>query len=420
MACIAVITGHGRDFFRIFREKVIDMTKKICPEANGRTQGDVLGYSYPRYHDTKKSSYVDFRAYDPARGEMRRKKYYVGNIKSKKERNRHANELIVKLARDLAAGWNPWANVTNFRGYTELNDVLDRYMESISRSSRLKTIQTYSSKVNIFKEFLSQCPVAIKYAYQYDRQLVTEFLDYIVIDRDASPRTRNNYKGWCGALGQFMADRKYISENPAASMANVRTPEKKRQALPAAMLRKLTLHLQKTNRHFLLAVMMEYYTFIRPTELTNLRLRDFNLREQSVTVDASFSKNKRTQTVGINATIIKLMLDLRVFEHPGDWYLFSRDFLPGVKKLRADAFNKYWATVRKALRWGNEYQFYSLKDSGIRDLANAEGIVTARDQARHTDISTTNRYLGRENGVREETKHFSGEITLDRDDRIPL
>jgi len=39
------------------------------------------------------------------------------------------------------------------------------------------------------------------------------------------------------------------------------------------------------------------------------------------------------------------------------------------------------------------------------------GIVIARDQARHTDISTTNKYLqGRDLPVHDETKHFKGEL----------
>ena len=56
------------------------------------------------------------------------------------------------------------------------------------------------------------------------------------------------------------------------------------------------------------------------------------------------------------------------------------------------------------------YQFYSLKDSGIRDLANAEGIVVARDQARHTDVSVTNKYLKNTRYAHDETKHFKGEL----------
>ena len=72
-------------------------------------------------------------------------------------------------------------------------------------------------------------------------------------------------------------------------------------------------------------------------------------------------------------------------------------------------FRRQWVKVRKALRWSSDFQFYSLKDTGIRDLANSEGIVIARDQARHTDISTTNKYLkGRDMPIHNETKNFKG------------
>ena len=74
-------------------------------------------------------------------------------------------------------------------------------------------------------------------------------------------------------------------------------------------------------------------------------------------------------------------------------------------------YREYFNKVRAKLKFPDTYQFYSLKDSGIRDLANAEGIVIARDQARHTDISTTNKYLkGTSMTVHEETKRFKGKL----------
>lgn len=70
--------------------------------------------------------------------------------------------------------------------------------------------------------------------------------------------------------------------------------------------------------------------------------------------------------------------------------------------------------MRTALGWADCYQFYSLKDTGIRDLANSEGVVVARDQARHSDISTTNKYI-QKHGVQESTLHFDGGLSLGKD-----
>lgn len=104
------------------------------------------------------------------------------------------------------------------------------------------------------------------------------------------------------------------------------------------------------------------------------------------------------------------MLDLEVFKQPDSYYLFGSDFKPSKERIGSDQFNKRWKVMRKALKWNDCYQFYSLKDSGIRDLANAQGVVVARDQARHSDITTTNKYI-QKHGVQQVTLGFEGNLT---------
>ena len=157
--------------------------------------------------------------------------------------------------------------------------------------------------------------------------------------------------------------------------------------------------------------MFEYYTFIRPTELSNVKIGDISIKEQSVYIPAEISKNKRDGKVALNDIIIKEMLKLEIFKHPSNYYLFGKKMTPSTQKASSEVFRREWIKMRKELQWPESLQFYSLKDSGIRDLANSEGIVIARDQARHTDISTTNKYLtGRDLPVHDETKHFEGAL----------
>ena len=93
------------------------------------------------------------------------------------------------------------------------------------------------------------------------------------------------------------------------------------------------------------------------------------------------------------------------------YHLFSKGFKPGYKKITTRVIRDRFYKLRSVLKLPDTYLFYSFKDSGIRDLANSAGIVVARDQARHTDISTTNKYLkGSSLTVHEETKHFVGEL----------
>lgn len=182
--------------------------------------------------------------------------------------------------------------------------------------------------------------------------------------------------------------------------------------LSADMLKKMSVYLAENDKLFLLACMMQYYTLIRPTELSYLKVGDISLRNQTVFVSKDFSKNHKDAEVGLNRAIIKLMIDLNIFNYPSDFYLFGRSLKPNKERGNADQFNKRWQKMRKVLKWDNCYQFYSLKDSGIRDLANAQGVVVARDQARHSDISTTNKYI-QKHGVQKSTLDFDGNIVYD-------
>lgn len=373
---------------------------------------EVLKFTYPKLH-TGGKWYVDFYAYDPAEGKMRRKKYHLDNIEKIKERRKRANELIESLTKLLREGWSPWIDADSNRSYTLLEEALNKYEAFVERMPKYKTRKSYTSRLNILRKYNAQRLLPIRYVYQFDTAFVSDFLDYIYLDREVNPRTRNNYRQWCQSLAAFFIEKQYMKSNPVEVIKDIAEIGKKRQPLSAAMLKQLEAHLRESHPYFYLACMMEYYTFIRPEELSHITLGDISIKEQSVFVSAAVSKNKRDGKVGLNDKIIKFMIALGVFQFPNDYYLFGPKVTrPSATRGDSEMFRRKWNTlVRKGLGWSDCYQFYSLKDSGLRDLANSEGIVIARDQARHTDVSTTNKYLqGRDAPVHEETKHFKGNL----------
>lgn len=392
------------------------MSKKMYTYENSSHRGvyDLIPYSLPQFHQTKKYAYVDFYCYDPVSDSMRRKKYYLNRLKTAKERKARATELISVLTYRLRSGWNVWVKTTTLRENTPFAECLEQYKSYCQRSAekgtmKEKTAYGYLSYLCIFTDWVEKNGIPLKYSYQVDRLLITDFLDYILIDRESTARTRNNYLIWFSAFCTWMVGKGYLRENPCSKIQKLREEPKKRNALSTDEIKQLQGYLDRTNKHYLLACLMEYYTFIRPIELAQIKLEHINLKEQKVFVPGAISKNKRDGMVGLNDTIIKLMIELRVFDRPGCCYLFGKDFRPSEQQAQSRIFRDYFVKVREALRWDMSKQFYSLKDSGIRDLANAEGIVVARDQARHTDISTTNKYLkGDSLTVHEETKHFKG------------
>ena len=384
---------------------------------SGVSSYSLVPYSQPRLH-TGKSWYVDFFCFDPVAGEMRRKKYCLNNIKKLSDRRQRAAELITTISARLREGWNVWADLQgdSNRMYTLYSEVCRYYLLSIDKLQRAgvmkpSTLTRYQSYLKKWNEWLSGVSVQkVMYVYQLRDGLIRDFLDYLFLDLDSSACTRNNYLTWLGTFCEWLVEKRYMEKNPCTTIKKLKEDAKKRESLSPTMLRRLRTELNETDRYFLLACMMEYYTFIRPNELTHLKVQDISIKNQLIRVHASFTKNGKEAVVGLNKVLLKLMIDLKVLEAPGDFYLFgTRNFRPGNTRLSASAFRNRWAKLRKKMGWDDCYQFYSLKDTGLRDLANAVGVVVARDQARHADISTTNKYLkGDSLTVHEETKDFVG------------
>lgn len=381
----------------------------------GASISDIITYTLPKLH-TGKNWYVDFKAYDPLEQTMKRKKYMLDGIGKISERKKRAAEIIANLTNRLRTGWNPWADTSNSRQYTPYKDVTKlyyKYLEKLCSTKAIKenTFLDYKKRIKILSEYNEKRLQPIIYIYQFDQTYVSDFLDYILIDRDSSARTRNNYRIWLSSFCSWLTEKQYIDRNPVEKIKSLTADEKKRDALSTKDLKKLRKYLKENNPYFLLLCQFEYYTFIRPDELTNIKLKDILLKEQKVFVKASISKNRKDGMVGLNDELIKSMIDLNIFSYHSDCYLFGPKFMPSEKKASTKIYRSYFNKVRAKLKFPETYQFYSLKDSGIRDLANAEGIIIARDQARHADVSTTNKYLKGEGlPVHEETKHFEGNL----------
>lgn len=387
--------------------------KKMYSLDFNEVKNPVVEFTPPVYHSGKQC-YVDFSIVDPSTGRMRRKKYMLDKYKGKRAKQLMAAQIISNIYQKVLRGWNPWTDIPNSRGDVLFSDVVKRYRTYINSLVRKgvmkeKTRYDYLSRLRILSEYIEDRTSGNLRVYQFNLTCMTDFLDYILLDRDSSSRTRNNYRTWLSALCSWMVSRQYLVSNQVSELPTLPESVKFRSALPEDHIKQLVAYLEKNDKRFLLACMMEYYTFIRPTELVKIRIKDISVKNQTVFVSSAISKNRKDGCVALNDRIIKMMIELSVFSHPGDEYLFGPRMFPSTERASSRIFRERFSVIRQQLNFPMSYQFYSLKDSGIRDLANSQGIVVAKEQARHSDISVTNSYLvGKDKQVNEKTKHFKG------------
>lgn len=372
-------------------------------------------WTYPILHQGKQW-YVDFWAYDPARGRMRRKKFMLDRYPSQRAKKTVASELTHNLVAKLKQGWNPWVNAGRTRLFTPWEKVMERYKQyldtAVSKNQlKAKTAYDYRSRLRQIELYQEETGNILGQAKQFCREWAIDYLDYLLYDKDVTPRTRNNHRTYLSTLGAWLVDRRYLTQNPIEDIRMLREDEKYREALSAGQLQQLKEYLADRNPHFLLACLMVYYANIRPEELRNLQLRDISINQQKITVRAEISKNRKTQSVGLHDEIARLMIRLHTFDGNADQdYLFGNDLRPSPQQTYINHFRLEWKKVREALHWDDRFQFYSLKDSGIRDGINAMGLVYARDQARHSDVAVTNLYAKPSHEPHEESKHWDGKL----------
>ena len=387
-------------------------------QSKGSALKEIVSFTYPRLTEGK-DWFISFYAFNPIAGKLCRKRIKLNHIEKIGNRRKYANGLISRLIKKLESGWNPFFEEENPNAYQTFDEVCERYKEYLIKLNadgalREKTLVCYTNQCKMLERWNLSKKDKITYIYQFDRRICTQFLEYIYIEKNNSPRTRNNYLVWLSTFCNYLVQRMYLKEKPTEGIEMIRRDRhtKSRDVIPENKLLELHNFLEQKNSHYLLACNILYYTFIRPKEMSYLRISDFNIKEQTIFISGRFSKNAKDATVTLPKKIILQMVDLGVFESPSNYFLFSKLFRPGKERVSEKQFSDYWThVIRKKLGWGLEYKFYSLKDTGITAMLRKHDVLTVRDQARHSSIDITNIYTPQGvQGANDKLKEWEGNL----------
>ena len=358
-----------------------------------------MQYTPPVYRETEGCSFIEFYAYDPAQGKMRRKRIKTNRIKGVLKRRQYVRDVIKRLGEQLNHGWNPWIaqDTTDLYVFEEVLGRYESHIEKMLASGyfRKETYNGYKSYVKILREYIKDVN-PLYYVYQFDRKYCVAFLDYVFITRDNGAQTRNNYLNFLRVFSGFLVDKGYMQSKPTDGISPIskRLYKKERECIPLTVVAKIAEYCQSNDPNFLFACYLLYYCFIRPVEMTRLKVQHFKLQAFTLSIPGELSKNKTTQTITLPKKVIQYGIDLGVFSAPMDDFIFSCRLKPGKEEIDPNLFRDHWEKVRKALKLKKEWKFYSLKDTGITEMCDHEiAPRQVKDQARHSSLAITDIYL---------------------------
>lgn len=340
--------------------------------------------------------YVSYSATNPETGKLIVKRMKLNYIKSARQRKEYADELIKQINAKLVHGFNPFYH-ENADRLVLLSDAVLDFLKARKRDVDTKVIVAES--FDVYKQHLKRFQAFVKddcFVFKIRELDVNNFLDDIYIEKGYTAMTRNAYLATLRMFFAHCIKRGYIVENPASNIQNLKKGAKFRAAIPDDVLHRIFNYLEvKGERHYLLACYLLYSCFIRPSEICSLKLSSVSFKNQTIFIAADASKNKKAQVVTMPLNVARMMIDLKVYAAPSDYYLIGHDFAPGEKPCTDKILRAKWLQVRKALKLPDSYQFYSLKDSGITKMLNVLNVSEVRDQARHSSIAITDVYTDR-------------------------
>ncbi len=227
-----------------------------------------------------KSWYVEYYAYCPKAKKLKNVRIKLNHIKNKKERNKYALYLVEKINRELYNGFNPFIKTTNRKKFSEVIDEFFVYQRKRLKEGiiRQNTYKDYRSNINTFCKWLNEDI----YVQDFNRKLITRFLDYVFIEKDLTAQTHNNYLNNLRALSSFLVYKGYLEIRPTDNIRNIRTNNKRRTVITEEHLKTIFEHLKEYNKPLFLASNILYYAFIRPIEMTNLKIIDISYKQRLI------------------------------------------------------------------------------------------------------------------------------------------
>ena len=225
---------------------------------------------------------------------------------------------------------------------------------------------------------------------QIEPSHVAKFLNYLI--SKIGPTSRNNYLTCLKSLFGVMVARGELAKSPAAGIKPLRTSAQRHQVFSTHQRDILWSWLKQNDPGLYLLTRCIYYTFVRPAELMQLRVKDLDLERSSILISGHQSKNHRTQAVRIPPALLP---DLQQLTGQPEEYIFSRGLSPGPHRVLRKTAS--YAHADLLARFGMEkkgYDLYSWKHTGVC-MAYKAGvdIKTLQTQLRHSELATTDKYL---------------------------
>ncbi len=355
---------------------------------------ELIEYKYAEIGKAGSRMYVYFYAKNPETAKLQRKRIYLNHIKSKANRQRMAKKLCQTINAKLDQGWNPFIdNSNNNKKYTLITEALNFAFEYKKKYIRKRSIPNYRQRIEVLKEYLKANNMHNNYIFNFTSDMAVNFMNSLIMTRDITPRTYNNYLIDYRSFFNLLVKNNYLVKNPFHNVSKLPETEAQKQPFTEEALTKYVNYVKQHDYDFYIISCYTYYCALRPQEICRLHVENINLEKGFIHITPNVSKNKKSAVIPIAKCFLQ---ELKKYLNniPRSYYICGQGLKPSEHYTFPTRIAERFRPYADNLGIPKKVRFYSLKDKAAeRLLHNNFDVKIIRDLFRHHNISVTNNYL---------------------------
>ncbi|WP_412983896.1 tyrosine-type recombinase/integrase [Pontimicrobium sp. IMCC45349] len=360
---------------------------------------------YTANGDLKKRWYVYFSYRNPDTGKLQRMKNIYGKANTYKTKENRLSVLTTyskRLQLLLNDGYNPFKDNTDLfinkrqdskvKKEVKPNEVAEvisiNEKQSIKSSSVIKetslvegfdkglklkqnlvserTLKDYKGRVGKFINWINEHFSEVKTIEQLTKKMTMAFLNDVQVRTSA--RNRNNYRIDLGSIMQVLEDNEIMLVNFMRRIPVLKTKPERHKRYTAEMQEQIFNLLEKEDPILLLYIKFISYNLLRPIEVCRLRVKDIDLKNNTVQFKA---KNSTLKTKIIPKILKDDLPDISKLK-PNNFLFTASEFggqWDATETNRRDYFTKrFKKVVKDHFNLGNDYGLYSFRHTYITKL----------------------------------------------------
>jgi integrase len=355
-----------------------------------------------RKGDLNKRWYVEFYTRSEEQTNAQRKQVFVpATLKTAEAREGWAKATIKELHELATSGYDfkPLAAKPKAAALPQYTfpQAIELAISTKLNSDRRRTTQTYRSFLNIFNAWINLSGYENVEISQVTDLHIGHFLNWLQVEKKIGNTTYNNYLQRLTTAFNTLIKQEIVAKNPCHLVEAL--PEEASKNVPLNFHQRLTIekYLQENDRPLFKFTRFLYFTFLRPSELVQLKIKDIDLKNRQIIVPASVSKNKKEEFVAIPKILLAEMAPMRLDKYDVEDYVFSKNLLPGPAKIYPTHVSEMHRLMLQACGIKQkDISLYSWRHTGFANAYKAGiDIKTLQIHLRHQNMEMTNSYLER-------------------------